>query len=226
MPESIVEALVEGGKATAGPPLGPGIAPLGINVGKVVAAINEKTKDFKGMQVPVKVIVDSATKDFRIEVGSPPATALLKKEGGIKTGSGKQKEQKAGDIPIEVAIKVARMKQDNMLAYEIKTALREVLGSAVSLGITVEDKDPREVQKEVAAGQYDDIIEGKTKRDINMSEYIKKNQRISEGMAKAKAEAKAAGAAAKAAAAAAPATEAAATPEKTAAAPAAKTKKK
>jgi large subunit ribosomal protein L11 len=77
MAEQTVESLVEGGKATAAPPLGPALGPLGVNIGQVVAEINKKTESFKGMQVPVKVIVDSETKDFKVTVGTPPASALI-----------------------------------------------------------------------------------------------------------------------------------------------------
>ena len=70
-----IEALVEGGKASAGPPLGPALGPLGVNIGEVINTINEKTKDFAGMQVPVTVIVDDK-KNFEIKVGTPPASAM------------------------------------------------------------------------------------------------------------------------------------------------------
>ena len=79
-----VDALVEGGKASAAPPLGPALGPLGVNIGQVVAEINKKTADFKGMQVPVKVIIDTDTKEFEIKIGTPPAAELIKQEAGIK----------------------------------------------------------------------------------------------------------------------------------------------
>ena len=78
-----VSALVTGGEASAGPPLGPALGPLGINVLQVVNTINDKTKDFSGMKVPVKVEVDPDTKKFTVEVGIPPTTALIAKEAGI-----------------------------------------------------------------------------------------------------------------------------------------------
>ena len=59
-----INIIIEGGKATAGPPLGPALGPLGINAGKVVEEINEKTKGFSGVKIPVKVIVDPKTKEF------------------------------------------------------------------------------------------------------------------------------------------------------------------
>lgn len=84
---NVVEALVPGGKASAGPPLGPALGPLGVNVAQVVAKINEQTKDLNGMQVPVKVIVKSRT-EFEIEVGTPPTSALIIREIGVEKGSG------------------------------------------------------------------------------------------------------------------------------------------
>ena len=62
MAKDTVEVLIQGGKATAAPPLGPALGPKGVNIGKVVADINEKTKDYAGMQVPVKVIIDTDDK--------------------------------------------------------------------------------------------------------------------------------------------------------------------
>jgi large subunit ribosomal protein L11 len=75
-----VSVLVEGGKASAGPPLGPALGPLGVNVGQVVAQINEETKQFAGMRVPVIVKVNPTNRTFTLVVGRPPVAALLLKE--------------------------------------------------------------------------------------------------------------------------------------------------
>ena len=83
-----VSALVTGGQASAGPPLGPTLGPLGVNILQIVTAINEKTKDFEGMKVPVTVNVDKSTKKWTVEVGIPSAAALILKEAGIQKGSG------------------------------------------------------------------------------------------------------------------------------------------
>ena len=141
-----IEVLVEGGKATPGPPLGPALGPLGVNIGAVIKAINEKTKAYAGMQVPVKIEVDAKTKEFTISVGTPPMAVLIKKELGIEKGASKLNE-KVGDLSIEQAIKIARMKRDSSLSYDLKGVVLEVLGTCVSMGVTVEGKDPREVQK-------------------------------------------------------------------------------
>ena len=115
MAKETIESLVEGGKATAGPPLGPALGPMKVNIGQVIAKINEKTKDFKNMQVPVKVIVDTDTKEFEITVGTPPASALILKEAGIEKGSGTPNTDKVADLLIPQIIKIAKMKEDGLL---------------------------------------------------------------------------------------------------------------
>lgn len=149
-----VDVLIDGGKATPGTPLGPVLGPLGVNVIQVVAAINEKTKSFTGMKVPVKILVEK-DKSFTVEVGTPPTTALIMKELGVEKGSGKPKTEKIGDLSIEQALKIAKMKQESVLGKNIKKAVKEVVGSCVSMGATVEGKDPREIQKEIDAGKWD-----------------------------------------------------------------------
>ncbi len=149
-----VSTMVEGGKANTGPPLGPALGPLGLNLGQIVKEINEKTKDFQGMQVPVTVtIIDAASKKYDIKVGIPPTSALIKKEIGIESGAGKRKEAVAGNATLEQIKKVARMKIDSMLANDLRAAVLEVLGSCVSLGVTVEGKDPMEVQSLIKKGE-------------------------------------------------------------------------
>jgi large subunit ribosomal protein L11 len=150
-----IEVLVDGGKATAGQPLGPALGPTGINVVQVVAKINEKTKSFAGMKVPVKIIIDPKTKTFEIKVGTPPTSALLFKELGIEKGSGAPKTTKAGDITMEQAVKVSEMKKDSLMGKDQKNRAKEVIGTCVSCGITVEGKEPKDILKEIDEGKWD-----------------------------------------------------------------------
>lgn len=159
MPTDTVEVLVEGGSATPGPPLGPAIGPLGINMMQVVEEINNKTADFKGMKVPVKVIVDSDTKEFEIEIGTPPTTALIMDELNIEKGSHEPGTEVAADLSVEQAFKIARMKYVALLANDYKAATKEVMGTCVSMGINVDGKDARDAQKALDAGEYDSIFE-------------------------------------------------------------------
>ena len=153
-----VEALVEGGKASAGPPLGPALGPMGVNIMQIINTINEKTKEFNGMKVPVKVIIDTKTKDFEIEVGTPPAASLILNEIGAEKGSGAPSTHKIGDLTIDQAKKVAKMKYDNLLGKELKQKTKEIIGTCVSLGVTVEGKNPKEIQKAINEGKYDTIF--------------------------------------------------------------------
>ena len=152
-----INALVSGGKATAGPPLGPALGPTGVNIGQVIAKINEKTKDFAGIDVPVKVIVDPSTKEFEIEVGTPPTSALIKKELGIEKGAG-NRDGVAGDLSLEQAVKIAKMKMDSLGTPSLKNAVLEVIGTCVSMGVNVNGKSPKEITKEIKEGKYDDLL--------------------------------------------------------------------
>ncbi len=150
-----VKALVDGGKASAGPPLGPALGPLGVNIMQIINTINDKTKQFDGMKVPVKVIVDPKTKNFEIEVGTPPASSLIFKELGLEKGSGSAGTHKVGNLTVDQAIKVAKMKEGNLLGKELKQKTKEIIGTCVSLGVTVEGKKPQEIQKAIDEGEFD-----------------------------------------------------------------------
>ncbi|MBS7647644.1 MAG: 50S ribosomal protein L11 [Candidatus Bathyarchaeia archaeon] len=156
--KKIVELLVSGGQATAGPPLGPALGPLGVNVMAVVNKINELTKDYAGMKVPVKVIVDPETKQFEVNVGTPTTSALIVSELKIEKGSGNPKTQKVGNLSIQQLIRIAKIKRQELLSRTLKAAVKEVLGTCVSMGVTVEGKDPKEVIKEIDGGKYDGIF--------------------------------------------------------------------
>jgi large subunit ribosomal protein L11 len=151
-----VSALVNGGEASAGPPLGPALGPIGVNILQVVNTINEKTKDFPGMKVPVKVEVDTTTKQFTVEVGVPPTAALIIKESGVTKGSGTAGTNYAGNITMETAIKIAKMKIDSSYANDIQGAVKEVIGSCQSIGMTIEGKPAKDIYSEVSAGKYDE----------------------------------------------------------------------
>ena len=154
----IVEALVNGGQANAGPPLGPALGPLGVNVLAIVNKINEITKDYSGMKVPVKISVDTNNKEFEVTVGTPTTSALLVSELGVTKGSGVPNTEKIGDLSMEQVLRIAKVKSIDILASDLKGAVKEVLGTSVSMGVTIEGKDPRIIQKEINEGKYDALI--------------------------------------------------------------------
>jgi large subunit ribosomal protein L11 len=147
-----IEVMVSGGQATAGPPLGPALGPLGVNVLQVVNRINELTKPYSGMKVSVKVIVDLETKGFEVIVGTPSAAALIVKELGVEKGSGNPKAEKVGDISLESVKRIAEIKMADSYAKDLRGAMKEILGTCLSMGVTVDGKDPREVQRELERG--------------------------------------------------------------------------
>ncbi|MBW2975835.1 50S ribosomal protein L11 [Candidatus Woesearchaeota archaeon] len=190
MAAQTIEVLVPGGKATAAPPLGPQLGPLGVNIGQVVSDINKKTSAFDGMQVPVKVTVDTDTKEFEISVGTPPASALILKEAGIQKGSGNPKTDKVADILIEQIIKVAKMKEDDLLGTSLKEKVKEVIGTCNSMGILVEGKPAVEAIKEVNEGKYDKEIK-EEKTELTAEEKAKleeEKKKLAEEMEKRRAE--------------------------------------
>ncbi len=163
MAKETIDVLIEGGKATAAPPLGPALGPTGLNIGQVVADINKKTESFKGMQVPVKVTVDKDTKEYTITVGTPPASALIKKEAGIQKGASNPKTEKVADLSIEQVIKIAKMKEDALLGKDTKQKIKEIMGTCQSMGIMVEGMAAHEAIKKVNEGGWaEEIQSGKT----------------------------------------------------------------
>ncbi len=150
-----VEALVDGGRASAGPPLGPALGPKGVNIGQVIAKINEKTAAFAGMKVPVKILIQD-DKSFDVKVGTPPMSALIKGELGLSSGSSNTRTTKVGNLTLDQAKKVADMKQDDLLGGTQKARVLEVAGNCVAIGVTIDGKNPKDFQKDVKAGLYDD----------------------------------------------------------------------
>ena len=156
MAEQKISALVTGGGASAGPPLGPSLGPMGVNIMEVINTINEKTKDFEGMKVPVTVSVDPETKKWEIEIGIPSAAALILKEAGIQKGSGTSGTNWVGDIGMDGIVKVAKTKFEKSYANSLKSAAKEIVGTCLCLGIKVEGKTPKEFTAEINAGKWDE----------------------------------------------------------------------
>ena len=157
--KKVVNALVVGGEATAGPPLGPTLGPLGVNVMAIVNKINEATKEYSGMRVPVKIAVDIETKDFDLEVGIPTTSALIVKEAGIQKGSGTPKASFAGNLSFQQVLKIAKIKGPQSYGKNLKSVINEVIGSCISMGVSIDGRNPKDVQKEVQEGKRDKAIE-------------------------------------------------------------------
>ena len=153
-----ISSLVTGGQASAGPPLGPALGPMGVNIMEVIKAINEKTKDFEGMKVPVTVTVYPDTKKWEVEVGIPSAAALVLKDAGIQKGSGTSGTDWVGDIGIDSIVKVAKTKLELSYASSLKSVAKEIIGTCLCLGIKIEGKTPKEITAEISQGKWDEKL--------------------------------------------------------------------
>ncbi|MEM5829198.1 MAG: 50S ribosomal protein L11 [Candidatus Aenigmatarchaeota archaeon] len=165
--KEVIKILVEGGKASPGPTTAPKLSSYKLNIGEVFKQINEKTKEYSGLQVPVKLIIDKKTREYNIEIGIPPVSSLIKKELGVvgkeeKSTSQTEGEKKGnvliGDLTLEQCVKIAKIKMRDMQAKDLKTAVKTVLGTAVSMPVTVEGKKPKEILKEIEEGKYDNLF--------------------------------------------------------------------
>jgi large subunit ribosomal protein L11 len=150
-----ISSLVTGGEASAGPPLGPALGPMGVNILQIISAINEQTKEFKGMKIPVSVLVDTDTKKWEIEVGIPSASALLLKDAGIQKGSGTSGTEWVGEVSVDMIAKIAKVKLETSYASSLKSVAKQIVGTCVSLGIKVEGKTPKEFTAEINEGKWD-----------------------------------------------------------------------
>lgn len=177
MSKKTVDLMIEGGKAAPSAQLGQSFGPLGVNIPNIINEINKKTAEFKGMKLPVKVIIETTSKTFELEIGTPPVSELIKKEAVLQKGSGESKLTKVGNLAMEQVIKIAKMKQDSMLVNNLKSAVKNVVGSCGTLGVLVESKEIQEVNKDIDNGLFDDLI---NKGVTELSE--EKRQRLRVGL--------------------------------------------
>lgn len=158
----IIKLLIEGGDMKPGPAIAQQLGPMGVNMGKVISDVNAATKEFKGMKVPVELDINEKTKEFTVSTSSPPTSELLKKELNIEKGTSDHKTLKMGNASIGDIIKIALIKHPNMLEKDFKSAVKSILGTATSIGIFVENKNPNELIIEVNEGKFDKEINEKS----------------------------------------------------------------
>jgi large subunit ribosomal protein L11 len=153
-----VKLIVDGGSMKPGPAVSQQLGPMGINLGKVIEDTNKATSGFKGMKVPVEIEINPQTKEFTIIVSSPPTSELIKKELKLEKGSAKAGTEQVGNLAIEQVIAIAKTKMPDMLAKNIEAAVKLVVGSCVSLGVMVENKNAKEIIIEIESGAYSNEI--------------------------------------------------------------------
>ena len=191
-----IKLLIEGGNMTPGPAVAQQLGPMGINLGKVISEVNSATQDFKGMNVPVILEINPKTKNFTISVSSPPTSELIKKELNIEKASGNRIKEKAGNIAIEQIIKIAKTKHQNMLAKDFLGAVKSVIGSCMSLGLLIENKEPKQVIDELNTKYKKEIEQQKTEvspeKKAKLEKFFSSIKSKQEAIAKKEEEEKAA----------------------------------
>ena len=125
---------------------------------QIVQKINEQTKLYEGLKVPVKIIVDTETKQFEVEVGSPPTSALLLTAAKIPKGSGTAGTETVGNVTLKQIVEIAKSKLEQLSSNTLKAAVKTVIGTCVSIGLTVNEKSPKEVIAELNEGKHQEII--------------------------------------------------------------------
>jgi len=178
-----IKLIVDGGNMKPGPAVAQQLGPMGVNMGKVIQEVNEATSGFSGMKVPVEIDVNKDTKEFTIKVSSPPVSELIKKELGLEKASGKSGSFWVGNISVEQLMGIAKTKMPNMLAKDLKAALKLTVGSCTSAGILVDNKNPKEIIQDINSGVYDSEIK---EEKIQPSEEKKKDLETQFEMIKAK----------------------------------------
>jgi len=136
--EAYIKLQVAAGSANPSPPVGPALGQHGLNIMEFCKAFNAQTQGFEqGMPIPVVISVYS-DKSFTFELKTPPASILLKKAAGLKSGSGRPNTEKVGKVSREQLEEIAKTKEPDLTAADMDAAVRTIAGSARSMGIEVE----------------------------------------------------------------------------------------
>ncbi len=133
---AVVKLQIEAGKATTGPPVGPTLAPHGINLMELIKAYNAATANQVGSIVPVEVTIYE-DRSYTFELKTPPASQLLRKAAGVEKGSGLAGRETVGRVTKAQVKEIAEAKMRDLNANDIEAAMRVIEGTARSMGLEV-----------------------------------------------------------------------------------------
>ncbi len=153
----IIKIITQAGSMKPNPALAQKMGPLGLNMGKIISDVNNSTRSFTGMKIPVTLDINTKTKEIKVIVQQPSTAELLKKEFGILKGSSQPQKFKTANVPIETLIGLAKEKM--ALEKSLKSSLKTIVGACRSLGILIESKEAAVVTKEIDDGVYDAPID-------------------------------------------------------------------
>lgn len=134
----MIKLQIPAAKATPAPPVGPALGQHGVNIVQFTKEFNARTEKDAGLIIPV-VITVYADRSFSFITKTPPAAVLIKKECGIKSGSGKPQKDKVAKITQEQVRRIAELKMPDLNAATIETAMSMVAGTCRSMGVVVVD---------------------------------------------------------------------------------------
>ena len=139
--EAYIKLQVPAGQANPSPPVGPALGQHGVNIMEFCKAFNASTQSMEnGMPVPV-VITVYADRSFTFITKTPPASVLLKKAAGLKSGSGRPNTEKVGTVTRAQLEEIATTKMADLTAADMDAAVRTIAGSARSMGLLVEGEE-------------------------------------------------------------------------------------
>ena len=133
----LIKLQIPAGKATPAPPVGPALGQHGVNIVQFTKEFNAKTEKDAGMIIPV-VITVYQDRSFSFITKTPPAAILIKKECGIKSGSGVPQKDKVATITKESLKKIAEIKMQDLNAANVESAMSMIAGTCRSMGVVVE----------------------------------------------------------------------------------------
>ncbi|NMP17092.1 MULTISPECIES: 50S ribosomal protein L11 [unclassified Thalassotalea] len=137
--QALIKLQVAAGAANPSPPVGPALGQHGVNIMEFCKAFNAKTDSLdKGAPVPVVITVYN-DRSFTFETKTPPASYLLKKAAGIKSGSGRPNTEKVGTVTTAQLEEIVKMKEPDLTGGSLEASVRTIAGSARSMGLVVED---------------------------------------------------------------------------------------
>jgi large subunit ribosomal protein L11 len=134
----ITKLLLEAGKASPAPPVGPALAPHGINLMQFCKEYNARTSGQAGEIVPAEITIFTDA-SFTFILKTPPATVLLKKAAGVEKGSAEPKREKVGKVTRAQVREIAEIKMKDLNAVDLEGAMRQIEGTARNMGIVVEE---------------------------------------------------------------------------------------
>ncbi|ABC32873.1 50S ribosomal protein L11 [Hahella aquimaris] len=134
-----IKLQVKAGQANPSPPVGPALGQHGVNIMEFCKAFNAKTQNLEpGLPTPVVITVYS-DRSFTFITKTPPASVLLRKAAGIKSGSGRPNTEKVGTVNRAQLEEIANVKMPDLSAGSLDAAVRTIAGTARSMGLNVEE---------------------------------------------------------------------------------------